>query len=173
MTPWALFGRSRRSAGIAVLVASFATAAGTPALAEPGPAIDYTLQCRGCHGPDGRGARDAVPSLRGELGKFLWVPGGRQFLLQVPGSAQSELSDARLAALLNWMLRRFSPELIPPDFTPFSEEEVARHRTPLTDVEGVRKELVRAIEGVPALAARTQTPTPPPAAADRERGARP
>jgi hypothetical protein len=89
-----------------------------------------------------------VPPVRGEVGAFLSVPGGREFLIRVPGTAQSELSDARVAALLNWMLCEFSPEQLPADFVPFTQAEVGRHRRPpLTDVEAVRRELVRAIAG--------------------------
>ena len=54
----------------------------------------------------------------------------------------------RVAALLNWMLREFSAEQLPADFVPFTEAEVSRNRRPpLTDVEAVRRELVRAIAG--------------------------
>ena len=37
------------------------------------------------------------------------VPGGREYLMRVPGTSQSELDDAQTAALLNWMVREFSP----------------------------------------------------------------
>src|SRR5574341_1509188 len=99
------------------------------------PQADYMLHCRGCHGPDGLGLAGAAPSFRGQVAKFLAVPGGREYLIRVPGTAQSELSDARTATLLNWMLQEFSADELPRDFTAFSTEEVARHRrSPLTDV---------------------------------------
>jgi hypothetical protein len=105
------------------------------------------LQCQGCHLPDGGGTPGAVPALRGSLGAFLGVPGGREFLVRVPGSSQSPLSNARLAAVLNWMLREFDPEAVGVDFVPFTGEEVARlRRPPLTDVEGTRRGLVARIE---------------------------
>lgn len=111
------------------------------------PQTDYMLHCRGCHGPDGAGAPGAAPSFRGQVAKFLWVPEGREYLIRVPGTAQSELSDARTAALLNWILHAFSAREIPADFVPFSEEEVTRHRRPpLTDVVAVRGNLMRAIQ---------------------------
>ena len=56
------------------------------------PALDYMLHCRGCHLADGTGSPGAVPSLTGLFGKFLWVPGGREYLVRVPGSAKSPLS---------------------------------------------------------------------------------
>jgi hypothetical protein len=119
--------------------------AAVPALADP--QTDYMLHCRGCHGPDGAGAPGAAPSFRGQVAKFLWVPGGREYLIRVPGTAQSELSDARTAALLNWILHAFSAHEIPPDCAAYTAQEVARHRRPpLTDVVAVRSDLLRAIQ---------------------------
>jgi hypothetical protein len=111
------------------------------------PQINYMLHCQGCHLADGAGSPDAVPALRGFVGNFLKVPSGRQYLVRVPGSAQSPLSDADLAEVLNWMVREFGPAEIAADFAPFQPEEVARYRDPpLTDVESVRRELLRSIE---------------------------
>ncbi len=110
------------------------------------PQTDYMLHCRGCHGPDGAGAPGAAPSFRGQVAKFLWVPGGREYLIRVPGTAQSELSDARTAMLLNWILHEFSADQLPHDFVPYSEAEISRHRRPpLTDVVAVRRDLMQAI----------------------------
>jgi len=138
-----------RRAGIArgalpVLLALCGSVAGTAA-ADPG--TDYALHCRGCHGPDGAGAPGAAPSFRGQLGKFLWVQGGREYLIRVPGTAQSELDDARTAALLNWLLREFSGAEVPGDFVPYAAEEVARHRhDALLDVWAARRALLLSIE---------------------------
>ena len=115
------------------------------------PAIDYMLHCRGCHLADGTGSPGSVPSMAGLVGKFLWVPGGREYLVRVPGSAQSPLSDASLADVLNWMIREFGPASVARDFVPFDGEEVARYRDPpLTDVEELRRDLLRRIEAVEA-----------------------
>jgi hypothetical protein len=124
-----------------------AVAALAPAAAGADPSLDWALHCRGCHGEDGRGAPGSVPDLRGSVGRFLRAPGGREFLVRVPGAAQSELDDARLAALLDWMLRAFSPGEIPPDHAPYTAAEVARWRAePLADVERTRAELLREVE---------------------------
>jgi len=40
-------------------------------------AFDYVMHCRGCHGPEGQGAPGGAPDLRGTVGRFLKVPGGR------------------------------------------------------------------------------------------------
>lgn len=114
------------------------------------PRTDYMLACQGCHLDDGRGfpAR-GVPALTDFVGNFVQVPGGREFLVQVPGSAQSSLSDQRLADLLNWMLRTFSADQLPAGFVPYSAVEVGHLRAdPLVDVAGVRAGLVRRIEGL-------------------------
>lgn len=117
-----------------------------PAAARADSHADYMLHCQGCHGPSGAGMEGAVPSFRGQLGRFLRVEGGREYLVRVPGTSQSELSDARIAALLNWMLREFSPGQAPEGVAPYTEEEIARiRRPPLTDVVEVRRRLIEAI----------------------------
>jgi hypothetical protein len=124
------------------LVASLAFA--STAIADP--LTDYTLHCRGCHGGDGSGAPGAVPSFRNQIGKFLLIEGGREYLIRVPGSAQSALSDARTAALLNWLVEEFGPKEVAADFQPFTEQEITMHRRPpLTEVQQVRQRLVEAI----------------------------
>jgi hypothetical protein len=129
---------------LAVLLALGGPVAGT-ALADPGS--DYALHCRGCHGPDGAGAPGAAPTFRGQLGRFLWVRGGREYLIRVPGTAQSELDDARTAALLNWLVHEFSAAEVPGDFVPYGAAEVARHRRDaLLDVWATRRALLQSIE---------------------------
>ncbi len=109
------------------------------------PQVHYMLHCQGCHGAEGREVPGKIPGL-GEMGSFLTVPGGRAYLVQVPGTAQAPLRDAEIAALLNWMLPRFSPDRVPADFEPYTTEEVAGYRRqPLTDVGRIRRELVEAI----------------------------
>jgi len=118
-----------------------------PVASVADPKTDYVLNCQGCHGPDGSGAIGAVPSFRGSLAKFLRVPGGREYLVHVPGTSQSELSDARTAVLLNWMLHEFSSDELRSDFVPYDEAEVSRiRRPPLTDVITVRRRLIEQIE---------------------------
>jgi mono/diheme cytochrome c family protein len=117
------------------------------AAAYADPHSDYMLHCQGCHGPDGSGAPGAVPSFRQQIGKFRLVPGGREYLIRVPGVSQSELSDARVAAVLNWIVEEFDAESDAAEVPPFTVAEVARHRRPpLAVVATVRRELLRAIE---------------------------
>ncbi len=127
---------------IALLMASSQTAATDPVQ------FDYMMNCQGCHLPNGAGypARN-VPAMAGNLGNFLHVDGGREFLVQVPGSAQSDLSDAQLAAVLNWMLTSFSAEQLPSDWQPYGATEVHQLRkSPLIEVAPVRKHLIHLIE---------------------------
>ena len=110
-------------------------------IAHADAALDYMLHCRGCHGPRGEGAPPDVPDLRIEIGRLVARPGGREFVLRVPGVVQSELSDERTARLLNWMVEAFGGATATRGLAPFTTEEVARHRLqPLVDVDGARPE---------------------------------
>ena len=64
---------------------------------------DYILNCSGCHRIDGAGSR-AVPSFR-NMSELADKPGAREYWIRVPGAAQAPLSDERLAALMNWLLK--------------------------------------------------------------------
>ncbi len=124
-----------------------------PAIAVATEAVraDYMLGCQGCHLDDGRGyPLRGVPKMTGYVGNFLKVPGGREYLVQVPGSAQSSLSDEHLATLLNWILSTFSRDELPADFLPYSAAEVGRLRAhPLVKVTATREDLVRRIDQLP------------------------
>ncbi|QVM93758.1 hypothetical protein JYG34_12365 [Pseudomonas entomophila] len=117
------------------------------ALATEPRQFDYMLNCQGCHLPDGSGNPGrSVPAFPGQLGKFLGVPGGREYLVQVPGSALSGLSDDALAGVLNWMLARFDADHLPTDFKPYSGAEVRQWRGAVpADVEATRKRLLQRI----------------------------
>lgn len=104
--------------------------------------VNYMTECQGCHLPDGSGQKGSVPSMKDELHRFLTVEGGREFLVQVPGSANSKLSDADLAALLNWLIPKMGGAAVS-GFTPYTPEEIARYRAQrLVDVAGTRAALV-------------------------------
>lgn len=116
--------------------------ASTIAHAGP-PQLDYMLHCQGCHRADGAATPGSVPALDGFVARFLTVPGGREFLVRVPGSAQSALDDAALAELLNWIVARFGPTADAAGAAPYTAAEIARfRRPPLVDVAGVRAALV-------------------------------
>jgi mono/diheme cytochrome c family protein len=105
----------------------------------------WTLNCQGCHRPDGTGSEGTAPSLAGTVAKFLNVRGGREYLGRVPGVATSPLSNDDLAEVLNWMLWRFDAPHIPADFTPYTAAEIGALRTQPLRIEAsrVRKELLK------------------------------
>jgi len=112
------------------------------------PRINYMLQCMGCHTPDGSGEPGRVPSVKETLVPFAGSPDGRRFLVQVPGAAQSTLSDAELAELLNWMIQNLSLTRSA-GVPPFTAKEVASYRrTPLVAVQATRATLIRQLSGV-------------------------
>ena len=107
---------------------------------------NYMLECQGCHKMDGSGTVESVPTLKNHMAKFLLVPGGREFLVQVPGSAQSPLSDQELTDTLNWMLSEFGPIDIVNRHPQYTVENVSIWRkTPLIEVQAVREKLIQAI----------------------------
>lgn len=134
--------------GAVALAALVALAATHPPDSGRSPEINYMLHCQGCHRPDGSGVPGEVPDLRGQVARILAAPGGRAFLVQVPGAANAPLSDADLAVLLDWMLARFDPAHLPADFAPYGAAEVGALRaTPLAKVKETRAALVSALSG--------------------------
>jgi hypothetical protein len=98
----------------------------------------------GCHGFQAEGVPGKVPPLAHSLGRFMRTAAGRNYLLRVPGAANSALSDAQLAAVLNWLVQQYnSDELVPgtPMFT--AAEVTASRHTPLVSVLATRREVVR------------------------------
>ena len=107
------------------------------------PRVNFQLQCMGCHHADGAGEEGRVPSVRRTLVPFSGTAQGRDFVMRVPGVAQAPLSDAEVAALLNWMARNLSDVPVPADFVDYTAAEVggARHR-PLAAVREARSRLL-------------------------------
>jgi mono/diheme cytochrome c family protein len=132
-------GAARAAAVLAAIAAGVAIGTATPAPATEDDARlrhDYLLSCGGCHELDGSGSA-RVPSLRG-LDRLLARPGGRDYVLRVPGVASAPLSDARLAALLDWIFVHFDNHVD----ARFTAAEVARARAePLVDPKAARAAL--------------------------------
>jgi hypothetical protein len=111
------------------------------------PATLYMMECQGCHLADGAGGLDSVPILQDNVARYLTVPGGREFLVQVPGVALSSLSDQDTTAVLNWMLTTFGPIALATQYAPYTVEEVASLRKhPQTDIGSRRAELMLLME---------------------------
>jgi hypothetical protein len=82
----------------------------------------------GCHAMNGQGMPPEVPAFDSTLGDIVGRPGGRAYLIQVPGSSQSHLNDERLADVLTWLLREYVGEDLPPDFQDINTLEVSEFR---------------------------------------------
>jgi len=121
---------------------------------------NYMLNCQGCHGPNAEGSSTAeVPRMKNFVGNFLKVPGGREFLVQVPGSANASVNDAELAELLNWMLPSVSRAEMPASFEPYNETEITRLRySPEEDVVGKRARLIQLIGDLPPSSSPQESP---------------
>ena len=134
-----------RAGSIALLAALVSIIGVTPRAGAYEPSTNYALQCMGCHTPDGTGVPDRVPSIKTTLVPFARMAEGRKFLVQVPGSAQSTLSNAELAQLLNWMIENLSSTPPAQDYKRFTEQEVADYRShALVEVRVTRERLLAA-----------------------------
>ena len=105
----------------------------------------FVKRCAACHQQNGRGLPGIYPPLVGHIGQFLRVPEGRPYLVRVVAFGlwgimvvegrpyrgfmppQPKLSDAQIAAVLNYVLRDLEPDP-PADFTPYTAAEVADYR---------------------------------------------
>jgi mono/diheme cytochrome c family protein len=133
----------------AAMLAVLASAAATQVRAQDAARArhDWVLNCMGCHTADGSGIPGKVPPLRDSLGHFVSLPEGRQFVMRVPGAANSALTDAELANVLNWLLATMNEQSRPASFKPYTADEIAAHRRPaLTDVARIRTKLVKELQ---------------------------
>lgn len=110
--------------------------------AQASPAQDYMLYCMGCHGADAQGVPGKVPGLAGSVALFMRTQRGRDYVMRVPGAANSALPDTQLAAVLNWLAERdtSADKAAAPPFTA-AEIALVRH-TPLSSVLATRHEVV-------------------------------
>jgi hypothetical protein len=142
-----------------VLLAAAPTGAADPETAAPlhqyqGAELDWALRCGGCHGIRGQGTPGHVPQLAGFVGHFTRHPEGRDYLLRVPGVVRARLDDARLAAVLNWLLASMSRDEVAAAFVPFTPEEVAMaRRAPLAEPQATRARLIADLQSASVIAA--------------------
>jgi len=107
------------------------------------PAQDYVLNCMGCHGAAAQGIPGKVPPLANALSRFMRTPEGRNYVLRVPGAANSSLSDEQLAGVLNWLAVTFDSSATANQLAPFTGREVAAlRRQPLLSVLATRGTVV-------------------------------
>lgn len=151
--------RPEQSVALAVALLTAAPAgAADPDAAAPlhhyqGAELDWTLRCGGCHGIHGQGTPGHVPQLADFVGHFTRHPDGRDYLMRVPGVVRTRLDDARLAAVLNWLLASLSPDQVAADFAPFTPEEVASAReAPLAEPQATRARLIADLQSMGVIA---------------------
>jgi len=133
---------TRRAAAVVCVTTAFISMT-----AQASPAQDYVLNCMGCHGTQAEGVPGKVPPLANMLSRFMRTAEGRDYILRVPGAANSALSDAQLAAVLNWLAVTYDSGASTHTLEPFTSAEVAAVRhTPLVSVLATRRAVVHELE---------------------------
>lgn len=95
----------------------------------------YLMGCVGCHGGNGTTINRMVPNLQGEVGYFLNLPEGRDYLIRLPNIAFSTNSDQEVAELLNYLIFNMAGDSTPKGTKAFTAAEVTRLRKqPLTEI---------------------------------------
>ena len=129
----------------ALLTATLALLVASTARADSYEEHDYILNCSGCHRMGGAGSR-VVPSFH-DMTELAGKAGARAYWIRVPGAAQAPLSDERLAALMNWLLKRFTGK---PPTPPYTAEAVRQLRSkPLRDPVAERKRVLTLSLAIP------------------------
>lgn len=110
--------------------------------------FNYQMLCMGCHTMAGVG-NGHVPKMKGFIGNFLKFQEGREYLVRVPGSANSTLNDARLAEVLNWMILNYAESSLPEKMQHYTADEVSSLRSrPFFEVTQYRKKLLKKIDAI-------------------------
>ncbi len=125
------------------LVASPRALAFTPEHLSPRGA--YLERCAGCHGGDGLGHTSLIPDLKGRAGYFLCDAKGRDYVSRLPNIVFSRISDAEMAALLNYVTFDLGAPSTPPHAHPFTARELAasrRRALTIPDLEAYRVSVV-------------------------------
>jgi mono/diheme cytochrome c family protein len=156
------------------LLAAIATIAIASAARASGKEI-FDSHCAVCHQVSGEGVPGAYPPLADSIGAYVRVAAGRAYLVHVvsfgmtgaiPVHGQSydglmqpwaQFSDAQIAAILNYVLTVLNRKLLPADFKPFTEAEVAKLRMPresLNQVHDERARLLKSLRGADAAEAK-------------------
>lgn len=118
----------------------------------PGHSGQFTLGqsryyefCGGCHGLSGVSARQHIPVLRGEVGRFLCTADGRRYIVRLPNVAFAAMDDQTLAETMNFMVFTLGEGSAPKGAAPYTAREVAQLRKlPLkaTDLMTMRRHIL-------------------------------
>jgi mono/diheme cytochrome c family protein len=126
----------------------------------------FRTNCAACHQLSGEGVPGVYPPLKDTVGSYVRVPEGRAYLVHVVAfgmmgaissrgktysgfmQAWPQLSDADVAAVLNYVLLDLNAALLPKGFVAFTPEEVktlrAKHLT-LAEVRSEREALIKTL----------------------------
>jgi hypothetical protein len=110
------------------------------------PRANYLLSCGGCHGLNGVSNSRLVPDLKDQVGFFLNLPEGRNYVVRLPNVAFSMTTDEALTGLVNYVVFTLGDASVPKGAKPYTVREVSLlRRMPLTEVSLVRtrQEMVR------------------------------
>jgi mono/diheme cytochrome c family protein len=133
---------------VLMAMASTAPAQTGAASADAGSRV-YAANCAACHQEGGTGAAGAFPPLAGHFPELLKQPDGRSYVskvllfgmegeINVNGNAFAgampawqTLGDSDIAAVLNYVSNAWdNGKALPPDFKPFTADEIKALRTP-------------------------------------------
>jgi hypothetical protein len=96
---------------------------------------NYMLSCGGCHGLEGHSNQKEVPNLAEQVGYFLALQQGREYLVRLPNVAFCSLDDDALIDVLNLVLVKFAGSSVPRGFEEYTAREVSELRKrPLNEV---------------------------------------
>jgi hypothetical protein len=107
---------------------------------------NYLLSCGGCHGLNGVSNSSLVPDLKDQVGFFLNLPEGRNYVAQLPNVAFSTTTDEALTGLLNYVVFSLGGGSVPRGARPYTVREVSQlRRKPLTGISlaQMREQMVR------------------------------
>ncbi len=104
---------------------------------------NYMLQCQGCHKADGSGMPPQTPDFREYASTFLETDIGRRYWISVPGAANSPLTNAELAEVLNYI----AIDIVKiKNHRAFTSDEVKQHRgEKMKNVYEVRQNIANAL----------------------------
>lgn len=132
----------------ALVLSGLATATQAQSLDHESARTRYLLSCGGCHGLNGASDPELVPVLKDQVGYFLNLPQGRDYLVQLPNVAFSRNTDEELTGLINYVIFDLGGDSVPRGTKPYTVQEVSelRHK-PLTEVSllQLRQQLVTAL----------------------------
>lgn len=104
---------------------------------------NYILHCSGCHGMSGAGTVEGgIPAFPNSVGHIAGSELGRTYITHVPGVVSTEMEDAEIAEVLNYILDEWSD-----GGQHFTAKEVTRRRAEnVGDVVELRREVVEELK---------------------------